>query len=119
MEISSQDAFEILFFENTVRRDRTNTVALELLGSLYSKYGMAKQALRIDRRLAKLLPVDPRARYNFACSLAVMGRKREAVTELSQAIELGYDDWTWMKQDPDLEPLKGYARFEELVKNVA
>jgi Flp pilus assembly protein TadD len=115
MEISSQDAFEILFYENVVRRDRSSNEALELLGGLYSKYGMSKQALRIDRRLARLLPHDPRIRYNFACSLAILGRKREAVLELGQAIALGYDDWDWMKQDPDLELLKGFHLYDALL----
>ncbi len=118
MEITSQDAFEILFYENLTRRDRTNPAALELLGGLYSKYGMPKQTLRIDRRLSKLLPDDARIRYNFACSLSILSRKSEAVSELAQAIELGYDDWDWMKKDPDLAPLKGYPPFEKLVTAV-
>jgi len=115
MEISSQDAFEILFYENLTRRDRTNPAALELLGGLYSKYGMPKQTLRIDRRLSKLLPSDARIRYNFACSLSILSHKRQAVSELSKAIELGYNDWGWMKKDPDLAPLKSYPPFEKLV----
>ncbi len=116
MEIESQDAFEILFYENVARRDRSSIAALELLGSLYSKYGMTRQTLRVDRRMARLCPSDPHIRYNFACSLSIMGRKREAVAELNEAIALGYDDWNWIRQDPDLKPLKGYVQFDKLVK---
>ncbi len=116
MEIDAQDAFEILFFENVVRRDSTSSAALELLGGHYAKYGMTKQTLRVDRRLAKLCPQDPRIRYNYACSLSVMGRKTEAVAALRQAIELGYDDWNWLRQDPDLKPLQGCQEFEALVR---
>lgn len=117
MEISPQDAFDILFYENVSRRDRKDTATLELLAGLYSKYGMIKQSLRIDRRLARLLPEDPRVRYNLACSLSLMGRKKHAVQTLREAIELGYEDWAWLSQDPDLEPLRGYAAFDEIISN--
>ena len=119
MEISAQDAFDIVFFENLIRRDRSNATALELLGGHYSKYGMKTQALRIDRRLVRLRPADSRIRYNFACSLALVGKRQEAIEALLEAIDLGYRDWQWLKQDPDLESLKGCPRFEELVRKVA
>ena len=116
MEISAQDAFEMPFYEGVLRRDRSNLVALELLGGLYSKYAMTAHVLRVDRRMARLRPDDPRIRYNFACSLAVVGRKKEAVHQLGEAIGLGYDDWDWLRQDPDLTSLKGYPSFDELVR---
>ena len=51
MEIDAQDAFEINFFENLLKKDSKNPETLELLGGLYSKYEMANQALRIDRTM--------------------------------------------------------------------
>ena len=115
MEIDAQDAFDINFFENVLKRDPKNRESLELLGSLYSKYEMARQALRIDRRLLRILPNDARIRYNFACSLSLLGRKRDAVASLKNAIDLGYDDMDWLLQDPDLNGLKGYSEFESLI----
>jgi len=118
MQIAAQDAFDIRFFEAVARRNRKDVEALELLGGLYSKYGMASQSLRIDRRLGRLLPDNARIQYNLACSLSLVGRKRESVEILSRAFDLGYDDFTWMLQDPDLEPLRGYPKYEELVSSV-
>lgn len=119
MEISAQDAFEILFFESVARRDRQSVIALEMLGGLYSKHNMARQALRIDRRLARLCPDEPRIFYNLACSLSLLGRRKQAVEQLSRAIGLGYRDWDWLREDPDLESLRGYREFEELVVRAA
>lgn len=115
MEIDEQDAFDINFFENVLKRDPKNPEVLEFLGSLYSKYDMAQQTLRIDRRLTRISPTDPRIHYNLACSLCLLGRKREAVVALSRAIDLGYNDMAWLLQDPDLLPIKNYPGFQELV----
>ncbi len=113
--MDSQDAFEITFYENILKRDRANREALELLGGLYSKYSMAQQALRIDRRLARLLPNDARVRYNLACSLCLLGRKRDALVALKQAIERGYNDFEWLAQDSDLAALKDHPEFQALI----
>ncbi len=118
MDIDVQDAFDINFFESVIKRNPKDVDALELLGGLYSKYGMAKQSLRIDRRLARILPSDARVQYNLACSLSLLGRKSDAVDSLSKALDLGYDDLSWMLQDPDLDQLKGYERFEDLVTSL-
>lgn len=115
MEIAAQDAFDINFFEKVLKRTPKDCETLELLGCLYSKYEMVRQALRIDRRLARILPDDPRIHYNLACSLSLLGRKREAIDTLSHAIRLGYDDMRWLLQDPDLHPLKAHSEFKTLI----
>ena len=114
MDIDAQDAFDINFFENTLKRDPKNLQILELLGSLYSKYDMARQALRIDRRLVRLLPNDPRIRYNLACSLCLLGRKSDSINALEQAFDLGYDDMDWLKQDPDLDGIRDHPEYQRL-----
>lgn len=115
MEINAQDAFEINFFENVLKKDPKNPDALELLGGLYSKYEMVNLALRIDRRLARIAPSDERARYNLAATLCLLGRKREALNALRKAFELGYDDLEWLSQDSDFNKLKGHPEFESII----
>jgi len=116
MEIDAQDAFEINFFENLLKKDSKNPETLELLGGLYSKYEMVNQALRIDRRLARISPQNPQVQYNLACTLCLLGRKREALESLSRAIELGYNDRNWLMQDSDLKSLKNHPEFQSLVE---
>ena len=116
MEIDAQDAFEINFFENLLKKDSKNPETLELLGGLYSKYEMVNQALRIDRRLARISPQNPQVQYNLACTLCLLGRKREALESLRRAIELGYNDRNWLMQDSDLKSLKNHPEFQSLVE---
>jgi Flp pilus assembly protein TadD len=111
-------AFEIAFFESVLRRDTQSTEVIELLGSLYTKVGRIADGLKMDRRLVKLEPANATAHYNLACSLALTRRRMEALRSLRQAVELGYSDFDWMTQDPDLDPLKAHPAFTALLNQL-
>lgn len=111
----SDPQFEIAFYESVLRRDRSYSDVIELLGGLYTKQGRIADGLRMDRRLVKLQPANPTAHYNLACSLALSKRNRDALRTLRRAIELGYRDLDWMTQDPDLESLKSHPDFDSLI----
>lgn len=108
-------AFEIAFFESVLRRDAQSTDVIELLGGLYTKVGRIADGLKMDRRLVKLQPANATAHYNLACSLALTRRQSAALRSLRQAVELGYDDFDWMAQDPDLDQLKKHPAFVALL----
>lgn len=113
----SHDAeFEIRFFESVLRRDPAYAVVVELLGGLYTRQGRIADGLRMDRKLVRLQPENATARYNLACSLALSKRKGDALRELQRAVELGYSDFDWMQQDPDLEALKHHPEFVALLR---
>ena len=111
--------FEIDFFENLSRRDPKDVRVLEALAHLYTRTGRVSDGLRVDRRIVRHDPSNPVAHYNLACSLALRNRKKESVESLRNAIDRGYADVYWMLRDEDLEGLKGYAPFEQLVREVA
>ena len=111
-------AFEISFYESILRRDSRYTEVIELLGGLYTKTGRIADGLKMDRRLVRLLPKNPTAHYNLACSLALCKRKTDAVKSLQQAVALGYDDLDWMTQDPDLDVLKELPTFQKLMEQL-
>ena len=108
---SRDAAFEIAFFESVLRRDPASTDVVELLGGLYTKFGRIADGLKMDRRLVKLQPANPTAHYNLACSLALTRRRDAALRSLRAAVTLGYRDFDWMAQDPDLEVLKSLPAF--------
>lgn len=118
MEIDAQDAYEINFFEKLRKRLPSDTQILEILAGLYAKYGMDQQALLIDRKLARLSPSDPRARYNLACSLSLSGKTDEAIAALKEAIALGYNDAQWLEKDRDLKALRGLPEFANLIEQI-
>ena len=75
-----------------------------------------REGLQCDRRITRLRPQDCLARYNLACSLALTRQRDEALLELRRAVELGYRDFTFMKQDRDLDPIRKDPRFRALMR---
>ncbi|MBW8782446.1 MAG: hypothetical protein JF599_11240 [Verrucomicrobia bacterium] len=110
--------FEINFYESVLRRDPRYTDVIEILGGLYTKTGRIADGLKMDRKLVKLEPANATAHYNLACSLALSKRKSDALRTLERAIELGYADYDWMAQDPDLDTLKKSEGFQNLVSKL-
>jgi len=108
-------AFETGFFESVLRREPDYVDVIEILGGLYTKQGRVADGLKMDRKLVKLQPRNATAHYNLACSLALSRRKTDALRSLRQAVALGYRDFDWMQQDPDLEELKKHPEFLNLL----
>jgi hypothetical protein len=111
-------AFEITFFESVLRREPDYVEVVEILGGLYTKQGRVSDGLKMDRKLVKLQPRNATAHYNLACSLALSRRKADALRSLRQAVQLGYKDFDWMQQDPDLEELKNHPDFLALLEQL-
>lgn len=107
--------FDIGFFESVLRRQPGYVEVVEILGGLYTRLGRVADGLKMDRRLVRLQPDNATAHYNLACSLALSKRKTAALHALRQAIKLGYTDFDWMLQDPDLELIKEHPEFHRLL----
>lgn len=110
--------WDIAFFESVLRRNPAYLDVIEILGGLYTKTGRIADGLKMDRKLVRLQPDNATAHYNLACSLALSSRKSEALQALRRAIELGYKDYDWMAQDPDLQGLKQVPAFEQLLRKL-
>ena len=111
--------FEIQFFESVLRRCPAYAQVIEILGGLYTRQGRVADGLKMDRKLVRLQPANPTAHYNLACSLALSKRQRDALRVLRRAVQLGYHDFDWMQQDPDLEALKEHPGFRALLETVS
>lgn len=116
--IKSDYEFEMNFFEGVLRRDPKNIEVIEILGGLYTKKGRIDDGLRMDRKLVRLQPDNPHAHYNLGCSLALKRRKADAIRALTKAVELGYNDYEWMRDDPDLSGLQTNPRFIALLEKI-
>ena len=113
--VLSQLDFDIEFFEQLFARDGTSTEVVRVLAELVAKKGLLNRAVELDRHLVSLLPEDALARYNLGCSLARAGCSKEAISALSQAILLGYDDLHHLEADPDLDSLRDHPDFQNLL----
>ena len=106
--------FELSFFEDLHKRMPKDVRVVTMLANLYTETGQVDRGLRMDRKLARLIPEDPTVHYNLACSLALKNRKAEALKSLQTAITFGYNDFVWMRHDPDLANLQYYRGFIKL-----
>ncbi|MDD4955078.1 MAG: hypothetical protein PHP17_03450 [Candidatus Omnitrophica bacterium] len=118
MQKRKKKDFEIKFYEGLLSKSPNFFNALASLGDAYTRKGFYQEGLEVDRKLVNLKPEDPVARYNFACSLSLMGEVEEAFTELKKAILLGYDDFSYILKDPDLENLRKYQKFSAFLSKL-
>ena len=109
-------ALEASFFEGLVQRDPTYVEALQFLGECYTKQGAWEKAMKVDRRLACLCPEAPMVQYNLACSYSLLNKLPQALVALKSAIDLGFNDFGWLSQDPDLANLRSWLEKDSLQK---
>jgi tetratricopeptide (TPR) repeat protein len=110
--------FQMSFYEGVLKENPNFVEALIALGEIYTKKGMYDKGLKIDKKLSRLRPDNPIIHYNLACSLSLLGELSNSFKAIKQAIELGYNDFIFMNNDPDLANLRSDERFIELVKKV-
>jgi len=104
--------FLVDLFEEELRLEPDRLDLLASLGELYTRVGRLADGLRIDRRLTELLPTDPIAHYNLACSLSLIGRVDLAFAALREAVALGYQDFEFLEKDGDLRHLRADPKFQ-------
>lgn len=112
---------EIGFLEGVISRDPQYVDALQILGDDYTKRGDFLDGLKIDQQLADLKPADAMVYYNLACSYSLTEQYQQAAEALGRAIDLGYRDFKWLAEDPDLEELRNqpvYRRVRAKVRQV-
>ena len=115
-EIRKTQRVEMEFLEALHHRCPKHVPILETLGHLYTHVGRYEDGLRMDLELIQLKPDYPENWYNLACSYALTDHKEDAFQALEHAIELGYDDFDWLKRDKDLKNLHDDPRFDRLLK---
>lgn len=114
--LKKRDAeIELLFLESIGRRIHGDLDIQRALAEMYTETGRYEQGLRMDMELSRVCPADPLSWYNLGCSFSLVGRKEEAIEALGKSLEVGYDDYDWMKRDPDLAAVRDDPRFESML----
>lgn len=112
----SQLDFELDFFSGILERSDTFVDVLRAHGNNLTLKGRHAEGLQVDKRLVQLRPTDPLAHYNLACSYALLKRPEQALKSLRRAVELGYRDFRYMKEDRDLDSIRHDPRFRQLLR---
>ena len=108
--------FELDFFGAVLQRCPDYIDVLRIMGNLLTLKGRFAEGLQIDKRLVQLRPNDPLAHYNLACSYALLKRPEQSIKTLRRAVELGYRDFRYMREDHDLDSIKHDPRFRQLLR---
>jgi tetratricopeptide (TPR) repeat protein len=112
----SQLDFEIEFYTSILERKPDYVDVLRIMGNHWTLKGRYIQGLTVDRRLVQLRPRDALAHYNLACSYALLKRTDQAIKTLRHAVELGYRDFRYMREDRDLDFIRRDPRFRQLLR---
>jgi tetratricopeptide (TPR) repeat protein len=108
--------FELEFFSGILEREPSYVDVLRVMGNNLTLKGRIKEGLDVDRRLVQLRPKDSLAHYNLACSYAILRKTDAAIQTLRRAVELGYRDFRYMRQDHDLDAIRDDPRFRQLLR---
>jgi len=108
--------FELDFFSGVLARQPDYVDVLRIMGNLLTLKGRFAEGLQIDKRLVQLRPGDALAHYNLACSYALLKRPEQSLKTLRRAVELGYRDFRYMREDHDLDSIRHDPRFRQLLR---
>ena len=108
--------FELDFYSAVLQRCPDYVDVLRILGNLLTLKGRFAEGMQIDQRLVQLRPRDALAHYNLACSYALLKRNEPALKTLRRAVELGYRDFRYMREDHDLDSIRHDPRFRQLMR---
>jgi adenylate cyclase len=87
-----------------------------IFASMLGRAGRKDEAIREGTKALVLSPGDPVMLYNAACMYVSLGESSRAIEALRQAIEAGYTNFGWMKNDPDLNSLHDNPEFVALMQ---
>ena len=109
----------IAAIEQALRSDPATPNAAENLENVKkNKASLAERDARIAaaKKQVEAQPKDPGAAYNLGRAYASCGENDEAFHWLTQALEFGYNDFRFLRDDPALAGLKTDPRFAELLR---
>ena len=91
---------------------------LGFLGTLAARLGEEEEALRISERLGAVNRPFLFGGHSYwrACIASILGEREQAVSLLREAFAQGAPYGVSVLSDMDLEPLRNYAPFKELMK---
>ena len=112
----NQVDFELEFFGGILTRHPDYVDVLRVMGNLLTLKGRFPEGLQVDKRLVTLRPHDALAHYNLACSYALLKRPDQSIKTLRRAVELGYRDFRYMREDHDLDSIRHDPRFRQLLR---
>ncbi len=92
-----------------------DTRAWTMGAAVFAELGEPERAEQWVRRAIAIDPDEPIIQYNAACVYTSLGRFDDAITCLEVSVGVGTLSRSWAENDPDLDPLRSYPRFQALM----
>lgn len=92
--------------------------ALYLGAGTLIRAGNRDEALQWIVRAISIAPNEISVLYNATCIYSLLGKFDEALDYFERAIDAGFASMDWIKNDSDLDPLRGHPRFIEALKKM-
>ena len=106
----------VKFFPNYLENNPDDSRARILYANFLLITGDVEKANAEVTTALTLSPNDNVMLYNAACVYARINEKKLAIETLRTIILAGYEDFDWMKKDPDFENIKNEPEFLELIE---
>ena len=106
----------VKFFPNYLENNPDDSRARILYANFLLITGDVEKAKAEVTTALTLSPNDNVMLYNAACVYARINEKKLAIETLRTIILAGYEDFDWMKKDPDFENIKNEPEFLELIE---
>jgi Flp pilus assembly protein TadD len=114
--LQTQSDFELEFYAAILQRLPDHLEVLKAHAKNLAGNRRHEEGLIVDRQITKLRPTDALAHYNLACSFALTEHPDDAFVALRKAVELGYRDFRFMREDRDLDSIRKDPRFRAILR---
>jgi TolB-like protein/tetratricopeptide (TPR) repeat protein len=113
-EVASRQLLELL--PNYLLQNPDDSRARMYYAITLAEKGYKDEAIREGDKALELSPGDPMMLYNCACLYSQLGEVDRAIDTLRRAISGGYENFGWMRHDPDLDALRAHPDFIALIQ---
>jgi tetratricopeptide (TPR) repeat protein len=90
---------------------------LDNTGMAYAKLGDFKQAKALLKRLELLQPDSCLSLRAWSLYYTLKNDPEKSLDNLEKAIQLGYNDWNWIKTEEALERIRNHPRYLKIIEN--
>ncbi|MCJ7458384.1 MAG: protein kinase [candidate division Zixibacteria bacterium] len=81
-----------------------------------ARAGRIEEGKREAAKAIELNPSDPLMLYNTACFYAKIKEKRLALDSLKNSILAGFENYEWIRRDPDLDSIRNEPEYIALIE---
>jgi tetratricopeptide (TPR) repeat protein len=86
------------------------------LAEIYAATGQTDKAISTFKKLKTMSEDNPEIDYNLACLYARQGNIEQSINWLKKAIANGYNRWSVLRSDKDLDSIRGTSEYQILIK---